>query len=45
VIVKVKAVPTRRPLLNRRQSTQETTRRENKKKGKKGSNTKEKVRS
>jgi hypothetical protein len=35
VIVKLIAVPTRRPLLNPRQSTRETTRRENKKKRKK----------
>jgi hypothetical protein len=37
VIVKVIAVPTRRPLLNQKQSMPETKRRENKKKEKKGS--------
>jgi hypothetical protein len=36
VKVKVKAVPTRRPLLNTRQSMRDTTRRENPKKRKKG---------
>jgi hypothetical protein len=42
VIVKLKATPTRRPLLNPRQSTRETTRREKKRKRKKGTQLKRK---
>jgi hypothetical protein len=43
VIVKVIAVPTRRPLINQRQYMPKTTRRENKKNIKKGSSKKEKA--
>jgi hypothetical protein len=42
VIVKVIAVPMRRPLINPRQSTRETTRRENKKKEKREATQKKK---